>query len=339
MSIRVGINGFGRIGRLVLAAMVDDDAFEIVAGNDLSKLDTIAHLLKYDSVHGRLFREVEVVDGGLMVNGRFIKALTERDITRLDWAAAGVDLVVEASGKYNDAKAAKAHIDRGARKVLITAPAKHEDITIVMGVNDELYDPALHHIVSNASCTTNCLAPVAKVLLDSFGIKRGLMNTIHAYTGDQRILDGSHKDLRRARAAGMSIVPTTTGAARATALVLPALKGKLDGFATRVPVPDASMVDLTVELERETTKDEVNAVMKAAAEGPLAGIIEYCTDPIVSVDVIGNTHSSVFDSGLTMVLGDKGNFVKTVSWYDNERGYATRVADLAKLMLSQEAGL
>jgi glyceraldehyde 3-phosphate dehydrogenase len=334
MSIRVGINGFGRIGRLVFAAMIDDPDVEVVAGNDLSKLDTIAHLLKYDSVHGRLFKSVVVTDGGLEVNGKFIKALTERDITRLDWASVGVDLVIEASGKYNDANAARAHIDAGAKKVLITAPAKNEDITIVLGVNDELYDPGKHHIVSNASCTTNCLAPVAKVLLDSFGIKRGYMNTIHAYTGDQRILDGSHKDLRRARAAAMSIVPTTTGAARAVALVLPALKGKLDGLSSRVPTPDASMVDLTVELERDVTKEQVNAAMKAAAEGPLAGILEYCTDPIVSVDVIGNTHSSVFDSELTMVLGGEGNFVKTILWYDNERGYATRVADLAKLMLS-----
>jgi glyceraldehyde 3-phosphate dehydrogenase len=336
MSIRVGINGFGRIGRLVLAAMIDNEEIEVVAGNDLSKLDIIAHLLKYDSVHGRLFKSVEVVERGLEVNGKFIKALTERDIAKLNWADAGVDLVVEASGKYNDAHAAKAHIENGAKKVLITAPAKNEDITIVLGVNDGLYDPAKHHIVSNASCTTNCLAPVAKVLLDEFGIKRGYMNTIHAYTGDQRMLDGSHKDLRRARAAAMSIVPTTTGAAKAVALVLPTLKGKLDGFATRVPTPDASMVDLTVELEREVTKEEINAAMKAAAEGPLVGILEYCTDPIVSVDVIGNTHSSVFDSDLTMVLGDKSNFVKTISWYDNERGYATRIADLALLMFGKE---
>jgi glyceraldehyde 3-phosphate dehydrogenase len=315
--------------------MIENENIEVVAGNDLSKLDTIAHLLKYDSIHGRLFKNVEVTEGGLKVNGKFIKALTERDITKLDWASVGVDLVVEASGKHNDATAARAHIDNGAKKVLITAPAKNEDITIVLGVNDGLYDPARHNIVSNASCTTNCLAPVAKVLLDEFGIKRGYMNTIHAYTGDQRILDGSHKDLRRARAAAMSIIPTTTGAARAVALVLPALKGRLDGFATRVPTPDASMVDLTVELERDVTKDEINAAMKAAAEGPLRGILEYCVDPIVSVDVIGNTHSSVFDSELTMVLGGEGNFVKTISWYDNERGYATRVADLAQLMFDR----
>jgi glyceraldehyde 3-phosphate dehydrogenase len=333
MAIRVGINGFGRIGRLVLAAMINEDDIEVVAGNDLSKLDMIAHLLKYDSVHGRLFDSVEVADGGLKVNGKFIKALTERDITKLDWGSVGADIVIEASGKYNDGEKAVAHIAGGAKKVLITAPAKNEDITIVMGVNEGLYDPAQHNIVSNASCTTNCLAPVAKVLLDEFGIKRGYMNTIHAYTGDQRILDGSHKDLRRARAATMSIVPTTTGAAKAVALVLPELKGKLDGFATRVPTPDASMVDLTVELEKSVSKESLNAAMKAAAEGPLKGILEYCTDPIVSVDVIGNLHSSVFDSELTMVLGGEGNFAKVISWYDNERGYATRVKDLAKYMM------
>ncbi len=333
MTIKVGINGFGRIGRLVLAAMINDDDIEVVAGNDLSKLDMMAHLLKYDSVHGRLFESVEVVEGGLKVNGKLIKALSERDISKLDWASVGVDIVIEASGKYNDGEKAIAHINGGAKKVLITAPAKNEDITIVMGVNEKLYDASKHNVVSNASCTTNCLAPVAKVLMDEFGIKRGYMNTIHAYTGDQRILDGSHKDLRRARAAGMSIVPTTTGAAKAVALVLPELKGKLDGFATRVPTPDASMVDLTVELEKSVTKDSINAAMKAAAEGPLKGILEYCIDPIVSVDVIGNLHSSVFDSELTMVLGGEGNFAKVISWYDNERGYSTRVKDLAKYMM------
>ena len=333
MAIRVGLNGFGRVGRLVLASMIEDDDIQVIAGNDLSKLNMMAHLLKYDSVHGRLFKSVEVVKDGLVLNGTFVKALTDRDITNLDWGAVGVDLVIEASGKYNDGEKAKAHLDNGAEKVLITAPAKNEDITIVLGVNDELYDPAKHHIVSNASCTTNCLAPIAKVLNDAFGIKRGYMNTIHAYTGDQRILDGSHKDLRRARAAAMSIVPTTTGAAKSVALVLPELKGKLDGFATRVPTPDASMVDLTVELETSVTKETINAAMKTAAEGPLLGILEYCTDPIVSVDVIGNLHSSVFDSELTMVLGGEGTFVKVISWYDNERGYAERVKDLAKLMM------
>jgi glyceraldehyde 3-phosphate dehydrogenase len=282
---------------------------------------------------GRFPGEVSYDDEGLIVDGKKIKVLEERDPANLPWAELGAEIVIESTGFFTDATKAKAHIDGGAKKVLISAPAKNEDITIVLGVNDQLYDPDVHHIVSNASCTTNCLAPVAKVLLDEFGIKRGYMNTIHAYTGDQRILDGSHKDLRRARAAAMSIVPTTTGAAKAVALVLPELKGKMDGFATRVPTPDASMVDLTVELEKSVTKEEVNAAMKAAAQGPMKGILEYCTDPIVSVDVIGNTHSSVFDSDLTMVLGGEGNFIKVISWYDNERGYATRVMDLAKLML------
>ncbi|MCL1847952.1 MAG: type I glyceraldehyde-3-phosphate dehydrogenase [Coriobacteriia bacterium] len=333
MAIRVGLNGFGRIGRLVLAAMIQDDDFEVVAGNDLGKLEMIAHLLKYDSVHGRLFESVEVVEDGLKLNGKFVKALSDRDINNLEWGALGVDLVIEASGRYNNGEKVQTFIDKGAKKVLITAPAKNEDITIVLGVNDHLYDPEKHNIVSNASCTTNCLAPVAKVLLDSFGIKRGYMNTIHAFTGDQRILDGSHSDLRRARAATMSMVPTTTGAAKAVSLVLPELKGKLDGFATRVPTPDASMVDLTVELEKSVTKEEVNAAMKVAAEGPLKGILEYCEDPIVSVDVIGNLHSSVFDSGLTMVLGGESDFIKVISWYDNERGYSQRVKDLAKVMM------
>ncbi|MDR1713463.1 MAG: type I glyceraldehyde-3-phosphate dehydrogenase [Coriobacteriales bacterium] len=332
MTVRVGINGFGRIGRLVLASMINDPEIEVVAGNDLSKGEAIAHLLKYDSVHGRLFESVELLDDGLKVNGKYIKGFYSRDISTIDWGSAGVDVVIESTGKYNDATAARAHIDGGARKVLITAPAKNEDITIVLGVNDQLYDKDRHDIVSNASCTTNCLAPVAKVLLDNFGIVRGYMNTIHAYTGDQRLLDGTHKDLRRARAAAMSMVPTTTGAAKAVSLVLPELKGKLDGFATRVPTPDASMVDLTVELGRAVSKDEVNAAIQAAAAGPLSGILEYCTDPVVSVDIIGNLHSSVFDAGLTMVLGDENTLVKVISWYDNERGYAERVKDLAKLM-------
>lgn len=333
MAIKVGINGLGRIGRLVLAAMIQDDDIEVVAANDLGKLDMMAHLLKYDSVHGQLFKSIEVTKDGLVLNGKHVKALSDRDISRLDWGGVGVDLVIESSGHYNDALKAKAHLEGGAKKVLITAPAKNEDITIVLGVNEGLYDPKVHNIVSNASCTTNCLAPVAKVLLDEFGIKHGFMNTIHSFTGDQRILDGSHKDLRRARAATMSIVPTTTGAAKAVALVLPALKGKMDGFATRVPTPDGSMVDLTVELEKPATKETINAAMKAAADGPMKGILEYCTDPIVSVDVIGNLHSSIFDSELTMVMGGEGTFVKVISWYDNERGYSQRILDLAKYMM------
>ncbi|MDR3315548.1 MAG: type I glyceraldehyde-3-phosphate dehydrogenase [Coriobacteriales bacterium] len=334
MAVRVGISGFGRIGRLVLASMINDPEIEVVAGNDLTKGEAIAHLLKYDSIHGRLFESVELVDGGIKVNGVFIKGLYERDPAKLDWGSIGVDVVIESTGKYNDANAARAHIAGGAKRVLITAPAKNEDITIVMGVNDQLYDPEKHFIVSNASCTTNCLAPFAKVLLDNFGIKRGYMNTIHAYTNDQKILDGAHKDLRRARAAGVSIIPTTTGAAKAVSLVLPELKGKLDGLATRVPTSDASMVDLTVELEKPATVETINAAMKAASEGALVGILEYCTDPIVSVDVIGNLHSSVFDAGLTMVLGGEGTFAKCIAWYDNERAYSERVKDLAKKMFA-----
>ncbi|MDR3307803.1 MAG: type I glyceraldehyde-3-phosphate dehydrogenase [Coriobacteriales bacterium] len=333
MTIKVGINGFGRIGRLVFQAMEPDPAVEVVAVNDLGDIPTMAHLLKYDSIHGRAYGSVVAGDGGMTVEGRFVKVLSERDPANLPWGALGVDLVVESTGFFTDALKAKAHLDAGAKKVIISAPAKNEDITIVIGVNDQLYDPATHHIVSNASCTTNCLAPFAKVLLDTFGIKRGFMNTIHSYTNDQNILDLPHKDLRRARAAALSMIPTTTGAARAVSLVLPQLKGKLDGMSTRVPTPDGSMVDLTVELEKDATVEEINAVMKAAANGPLKGILEYTDDPIVSADVIGNIHSSVFDGGLTMVLGGTGTFAKCFSWYDNERGYATRVKDLAKIML------
>lgn len=333
MAIRVGINGFGRIGRLVYRAMSKDPEIEIVAINDLGDKATMAHLLKYDSVHGRAYDSVEVTDDGMSVDGVPLKVLVERDPAALPWGDLGVDLVVESTGLFTDANKAKAHLEGGAKKVIISAPAKNEDITIVMGVNDDKYDPAQHNIVSNASCTTNCLAPLAKVLMDNFGIKRGFMNTIHSYTNDQRILDLPHKDLRRARAAAMSMIPTTTGAAKAVSLVLPELKGKLDGMATRVPTPDGSMVDLVCQLEKPVTKDEVNAAVKAAAEGPLAGILEYCDDPIVSTDVIGNNHSSVFDSKLTMVQDEPNDFVKVISWYDNEWMYSCRVADLAKLML------
>lgn len=333
MATKVGINGFGRIGRLVFRAMEKDPAFDIVAINDPSSITAAAHLLKYDSIHGRVYDEVRVDGDSIVVDGRTVKVLSDRDPANLPWGELGVDLVIESTGFFTDANAAHAHIDAGAKKVLITAPAKNEDITIVMGVNDDQYDPAKHHIVSNASCTTNCLAPFAKVLMDSFGIKRGFMNTIHSYTNDQKVLDQSHKDLRRARAANLSMIPTTTGAARAVSLVLPELKGKLDGFATRVPTPDGSMVDLTVELEREVTVEEVNEAIKAAAEGPLKGILAYVEDPIVSADIVGDSHSSLFDSKLTMVLGGKGNLVKCVSWYDNEWGYSNRVKDLAKIML------
>lgn len=333
MTTKVGINGFGRIGRLAYRAMVNDPDIEVVAVNDLGDIPTMAHLLKYDSVHGRAFDTVEVVEDGFVADGHHVKVLSEREPANLPWGELGVDVVVESTGFFTDANKAKAHLDAGAKKVIISAPAKNEDITIVMGVNDDQYDKEKHNIISNASCTTNCLAPVAKVLLDNFGIKRGYMNTIHAYTNDQKILDLPHKDLRRARAAAMSMIPTTTGAARAVSLVLPELKGKLDGFATRVPTPDGSMVDLTVELEKDATIEEINAAMKAAAEGSLAGILEYTEDPIVSIDIVDDPASSIFDSKLTMVLGGEGNFVKCVSWYDNEWGYSNRVKDLAKIML------
>jgi glyceraldehyde 3-phosphate dehydrogenase len=343
MTIKVGINGFGRIGRLVFRAAMNDSAVEVVAVNDLTDAATLAHLVKYDSVHGRFDHGIEAGDGSLIVHpknargellgmDKTVKVLAERDPGALPWGALGVDVVVESTGFFTDATKAHAHIDAGAKKVIISSPATNEDITIVMGVNDDVYDPAKHHIISNASCTTNCLAPFAKVLRDSFGLKRGFMNTIHAYTNDQRILDYPHKDLRRARAAAVSIIPTSTGAAKAIGLVLPDMKGKLDGMSMRVPTPDGSVVDLVAELEHDVTKEDVNAAMKAAADGPMAGILEYCTDPIVSIDVVGNPASSVFDSLQTMVMGGTGNFVKCVSWYDNEWGYSNRVVDLAKLV-------
>ncbi len=333
MTTKVGINGFGRIGRLAYRAMANDPEIEVVAVNDLGDIPTMAHLLKYDSVHGRAFDTVEVVEDGFVADGHHVKVLSERDPANLPWGELGVDVVVESTGFFTDANKAKAHLDAGAKKVIISAPAKNEDITIVMGVNDDQYDPEKHNIISNASCTTNCLAPVAKVLMDNFGIKRGYMNTIHSYTNDQKILDLPHNDLRRARAAAMSMIHTTTGAARAVSMVLPELKGKLDGFATRVPTPDGSMVDLTVELGQDVTIEQVNAAMKAAAEGPLAGILEYTEDPIVSIDIVDDPHSSIFDSQLTMVMGGEGNLVKVVSWYDNEWGYSNRVKDLVKILL------
>ena len=336
MAIKVGINGFGRIGRLAFRAMVNDPEIEVVAVNDLGDIPTMAHLLKYDSVHGRAFDVVEVTEDGFVADGHAVKVLSEREPSNLPWGELGVEVVIESTGIFKTGELASKHIEAGARKVVITCPAKGEDITVVMGVNDADYDAEKHNIVSNASCTTNCLAPVAKVLLEKFGIKRGYMNTIHSYTNDQKILDLPHKDLRRARAAAVSMIPTTTGAARAVSLVLPELKGRLDGFATRVPTPDGSMVDLTVELEKSVTVEEINAAMKAAAEGPLQGILEYTEDPIVSIDIVGNDHSSIFDSQLTMVLGGEGNFVKCVSWYDNEWGYSNRVKDLVKILLPEE---
>ncbi len=333
MATKIAINGFGRIGRLVYRAAQSDPDIEVVAINDLGDINTLAHLLKYDSIHGRAYQSVTVEGTTINADGQTCQVFSERNPADLPWGELGVDIVVEATGFFRDGAKAQAHIDAGAKKVVITAPGTNVDKTIVMGVNDKDYDPATDHIVSNASCTTNCLAPFTKVLLDNFGIKRGLMNTIHSYTNDQKILDVAHKDLRRARAAAQNIIPTTTGAAKAIALVLPELQGKFDGFAVRVPTPDGSLVDLTVQLEREVTKEEVNAAMKQAAEGELAGILEYTEDPIVSSDVIGNNHSSIFDAQLTMVLGGKSDMIKCVSWYDNEWGYSNRVVDLIKIML------
>ena len=333
MSIKVGINGFGRIGRNTFRVAAKDPNIEIVAVNDLTNPATLAHLLKYDSIHKRYDGTVEVAEDGIIVDGKLVKVLSQRDPAALPWGALGVDIVIESTGFFTDATKARAHIDAGAAKVIISSPASNEDITIVMGVNDGLYDPEKHHIISNASCTTNCLAPFAKVLHDEFGIKHGFMNTIHSYTNDQNILDLPHKDLRRARAAAMSIIPTSTGAAKALGLVLPELKGRVDGMSMRVPTPDGSVVDLVCELGRKVTRDEINAAMKAAAEGPLKGILEYCTDPIVSVDVVGNPASSVFDSLQTMVMDGgwmEGSFVKCISWYDNEWGYSNRVVDLIR---------
>ena len=334
MAIKLGINGFGRIGRNVFRVAFEDPEVEVVAVNDLTDAKTLAHLLKYDSIHGAFKHSVEVVEDGFLVNGKKILVLAQRNPADLPWGDLGVELVVESTGFFTDATKAHAHIDAGAKRVIISAPAKNEDLTIVMGVNDGDYDPDKHFVVSNASCTTNCLAPFAKVLRDSFGLKQGFMNTIHSYTNDQIILDSPHPDLRRARAAALSIIPTSTGAAKAIGLVLPDMKGKLDGMSMRVPTPDGSVVDLVAELETPATKEEINAAMKAAAEGPMKGFLEYCEDPIVSVDVVDNPASSIYDSLQTMVMGGgSGAFVKCVSWYDNEWGYSNRVVDLAKLML------
>ncbi|MCL2413810.1 MAG: type I glyceraldehyde-3-phosphate dehydrogenase [Bacteroidales bacterium] len=325
---KVAINGFGRIGRLTYRFLLDKKGVEVVAINDLTDAKTLAHLFKYDSVHGQFPGTVGVDGDNLIVNGKSIKIYAERDPENLPWGELGVDIVVEATGVFRDREKMGKHIKAGAKKVVLTVPAdKAEDVdaTVVLGVNDHVITKDLQFI-SNASCTTNCLAPFAKVLNDKFGIKRGLMNTIHSYTNDQIILDAPHKDLRRARAAAMSIIPTSTGAAKAVGLVIPELKGKLDGFAMRVPTPDGSVVDLTCELEKSATVEEINAAFKEAANGPMKGILQYMEDPIVSVDVIGNPHSSVVDAALTKVMD--GNFVKVVSWYDNEAGYSMRVVDL-----------
>jgi glyceraldehyde 3-phosphate dehydrogenase len=342
VTIRVGINGFGRIGRnfwravnaeaIGQAGRIRPGDIEIVAANDLTDPATLAHLLKYDSVLGKLPLDVSISGDTIRAGGQSIQVLAERDPARLPWKDLGVDIVIESTGLFTKAPDARKHIDGGAKKVIISAPAKEEDLTVVMGVNDDAYDPAQHHIISNASCTTNCVAPMAKVLLDSFGIVKGLMTTVHAYTQDQNLQDGPHKDLRRARAAALNIIPTSTGAAKATALVLPELKGKLDGYSLRVPVPDGSITDLVVELGRDVTKDEVNAAFKAAAEGPLKGILYYTEDPIVSSDIVGSPASCTFDASITMAYG---NQVKIFGWYDNEWGYSSRLADLTALVASR----
>lgn len=327
MSIKVGINGFGRIGRNVLRAALKSNAdIEIVAVNDLTDAKTLAHLLKYDSIHGTLEGEVKADGNNIIVNGKVIKVLAEREPAKLPWKEFGADIVIESTGRFTEAEKAAQHIAAGAKKVIISALAKGEDITIVMGVNEAKYESGKHHIMSNASCTTNCLAPFAKVLNEKFGIKHGLMTTIHSYTNDQNILDLPHKDLRRARAASMSIIPTTTGAAKAVALVLPELKGKLNGFALRVPTPNVSITDLVAELEQTVTVEEVNAALKAAAEGELKGIMAYSDEPLVSKDYNGSAYSSIVDGLSTMV--SNGTMVKVVAWYDNEWGYSSRVVDL-----------
>jgi glyceraldehyde 3-phosphate dehydrogenase len=335
VTIRVGINGFGRIGRNFWRAVNTDGSdrgIEIVAANDLGDIDTMAHLLKYDTVLGTLPFPVTVNGDVIRAGDKEIKILAERDPAKLPWGDLGVDIVIESTGRFTSGPAAKAHIEGGAKKVIISAPAKEEDITIVMGVNDDKYDPSAHNVISNASCTTNCVAPMAKVLNDSFGIVKGLMTTVHAYTQDQNLQDGPHKDLRRARAAAQNIVPTSTGAAKATALVLPELKGKLDGYSLRVPVITGSITDLVVELGKDVTKDEVNAAFKAAAEGPLKGIVSYTEDPIVSSDIVNSPASCTFDASITMAYG---NQVKVFGWYDNEFGYSTRLADLTALVASR----
>ena len=336
MTTRIGINGFGRIGRQVFKVLRDkySDSLEVVAVNDIGDVPTMAHLLKYDSNYGRFDGTVEVAEGGLNIDGKLLKVLAERDPGDLPWGDLGVDIVIESTGLFTQADKAGKHREAGAKKVIISAPAKGEDLTIVLGVNDDQYDSSTHHIVSNASCTTNCLAPAAKVVNDSFGIVKGLMTTIHAYTNDQKILDLPHKDLRRARAAAMSIIPTTTGAAKAVALVIPALKGKFDGYAVRVPTSTVSLVDFTATVEKNTTTEELRAALKAGAtSGQMKNVMDYVEEPLVSIDYKGNPASSSIDASLCMVLG--GDLVKVVTWYDNEWGYSNRTADLADLMASK----
>jgi glyceraldehyde 3-phosphate dehydrogenase len=332
VATRVGINGFGRIGRLAFRAAQGKD-LEIVGINDLTDAKTLAHLLKYDSVHRHFPGDVEAAGEAIVVDGRKIPVTAERDPAKLPWKKLGAQIVLESTGAFTDRAGAAKHLEAGAERVIITAPATDPDVTIVLGVNTNAYDPAKHRIVSNASCTTNCLAPVAKVLQDEFGIESGWMTTIHAYTNDQVTLDFPHKDLRRARAAAISMIPTSTGAAKAIGLVLPELKGKLDGYAMRVPTFDVSVVDLSARLRRQTSAEEINAAMKRAADGPLKGILEYCTEPLVSIDFLGNPHSSILDAQSTKVMG--GDFAKLLAWYDNEWGYSCRVVDLALRMGSR----
>jgi glyceraldehyde 3-phosphate dehydrogenase len=327
MSVRVGINGFGRIGRNLFRACLNEPELDFVAFNDITDAKTLAHLLRYDSIHGRLEAEIKAEKDALIINEKKVQILQERDPGKLPWRALGVDLVLECSGLFTDSEKAALHLSAGAKKVIISAPAKGADLTLCYGVNHTAYDPARHHLISNASCTTNCLAPVAKVLHENFGIRHGLMTTVHAYTNDQRILDLPHGDLRRARAAAMSMIPTTTGAARAVGEVLPELQGRLDGMAVRVPTANVSVVDLSAEMERSLTEEEVKTAMKVAAEGSLKGILQYCEEPLVSVDFNGSSYSSIFDAPLTKVI-DK-TFVKVISWYDNEWGFSNRMRDVS----------
>jgi glyceraldehyde 3-phosphate dehydrogenase len=330
MTIRIGINGFGRIGRNIMRASLGEKDLEFVAVNDITSAQTLAHLFKYDSILGNLTHQVEAREGAIAVDGKPFKVLAERDPAKLPWKDLGVDIVFESTGLFTKRDDAAKHVAAGAKKVIITAPAKGPDVTLVMGVNAEKYDPKAHQIISNASCTTNCLAPVVKVVHESFGIRKGWMTTVHSYTNDQQLLDLPHKDLRRARAAALSMIPTTTGAASALGEVLPALKGKLDGFAMRVPTPNVSVVDLALILDKKTTADEMNAAFKAAADGALKGIIEYCTEPLVSIDFRGNPHSAIVDAPFTKVMD--GDFVKVLAWYDNEWGYSSRCVDLVKFI-------
>ena len=333
MAIRIGINGFGRIGRNVFRASLGDPQLEFVAINDLTDAKTLAYLLKYDSVHGTLDADVQANDGELVVNGKPIKILAVKDPKELPWKALNVDLVVESTGRFTDREGAGKHLSAGAKRVIISAPASDADVTVVLGVNEQTYDPAKHHVISNASCTTNCLAPVAKVLLENFGIKHGIMTTIHSYTNDQQLLDLPHKDLRRARAAALSMIPTSTGAAKALHLVLPQLKGKLDGMAIRVPTPNVSVVDLTVETEKDCDPASVNAAFRTAAGGPLKGILKYSEAPIVSTDQNGDPHSATFDAPLTTIMDHR--MVKVIAWYDNEWAYSCRVRDLIKFVAAK----